>query len=220
MSTSIKSKRLTNWILKHDDCKIFIILYIGLAVVLSLLISLFWLVFVVLIHFILEFLRQRFLNSDYAQTILIALWEVKLDIALVLFALWLGVYMDFVFGIAGIGIGARSAAQVGSRFAIWQRVIRGVLLSLDDVAQFLRFSGKVKKSPQEDEEEIEEKVSDYEDTELVSNPWKSKWSFGDWFSISFGIIMLLLIVLAPYITSDSYNDVFIIMCEELHPWPY
>ncbi len=45
---------LRRWLVMHDDQWTFIVPYIGLAVLLSALISLFWLVVVVAVHFALE----------------------------------------------------------------------------------------------------------------------------------------------------------------------
>lgn len=199
--------RVRSWILKHDDCKIFIIVYIGMAVLLSLLISLFWLAFVVFIHFALELIRQYYLKKSGFKIFINALWETKLDIALVLFALFLDVYLDFIFGIAGIGAGARVLTQTGSRIAIWQRIIRGVIITLDDAVQVLRFTSGKKNN--------QESV----DTERKKKKSKAKVSAGDILSISLGLIMLILIFLAPIITQHNGSDVIQIILEELHPWP-
>ena len=124
--------RLRRWWIEHDDQLPFTLAYLGLALVLSLAIGLFWLVAVVALHAALEYWalgRQR-----QGARLGRVLWHVKLDIALVLFALCLAVYMDLLFGIAGLAPAARAGMQAGSRFLAWQKGIRGLLLSLDDAA--------------------------------------------------------------------------------------
>lgn len=206
MENSTKTK-ITNWILRHDDCKIFIVLYISMAVLLTLLFSLFWLVIVVGIHFSLEVFRQYYLCKSKRLALLNSIYETKLDIALILFAFALDVYMDLIFGLAGISAGARGLAQTGSRIAVWQRIIRGFFISLDDLVQVVRFTkGKKKKSIENDKPE-------------KANLWLGKWSVGDILSFSFGVVMLVLIFSAPAITHHSYSDVFRIIAEEMHPFP-
>jgi len=135
-------ERLRDWIVNHDDSWIFIILYVGLAVVLSLWISLFWLVVVVAGHFVLEWIRQRHLRET--GVLAEVFWELKLDIALILFSLVLTLYLEVVFGILGLKAAgravtiARAGARGGSRFAAWERTLRGLLLSADDAAQIAR----------------------------------------------------------------------------------
>lgn len=210
MAKPLGRDKVKQWILKHDDCKIFIVLYISMAVLLTLLISLFWLVLVVFIHFIFELIRQYYLNKTKIRIVLDALWETKLDIVLILFALCLDVYLDFVFGIAGIGAGARAVAQTGSRIAIWQQVIRGVIISLDDVVQVIRFTGGKKKISKSIDEAVDEDKNELPESKITT---------GDILSLSFGVLILGLILFAPIITKHSPSDVVNIMLEELHPWP-
>ncbi|MCQ1058888.1 hypothetical protein LRP52_16625 [Photobacterium sp. ZSDE20] len=70
------------------------------------------------------------------------LWHLKLDIVLIIFALWLSVYMDAIFGLVGLNAAARAGAQVGSRFAIFEKIIRGFFLTVDDAAQVLKVLSK------------------------------------------------------------------------------
>lgn len=89
------------WIVNHDDSWVFIVLYIGLAVTLSIAISLFWLVAVVAAHAALEWYVHWREHPSIVHTAARVAWEIKLDMSLVLFALALGVYKEFVMGIAG-----------------------------------------------------------------------------------------------------------------------
>ena len=66
-------------------------------------------------------------------------------LALVLFAFVLALYFEVIAGAAGLGGGVRVASQAGARSAAWQRVLRGLLLSLDDVAQVARVAARGRK---------------------------------------------------------------------------
>jgi hypothetical protein len=196
------------WVADHDDRWLFTFLYIGLAVVLSIWISLFWLVAVVAAHGALEWwsLRQR----GYAGALFGPVtWHLKLDLALILFALWLGVYMETLFGIAGIGAMARTSAQAGARFIAWQRALRGVLLTVDDAAQVARAvvaraNGHKGGDPAQP---------------LASGGWRGPWSRGDKAVLVFGAAWLALILLAPWLTEHSAWGTLQVMAADLHPWP-
>jgi hypothetical protein len=134
---------LRDFIANHDDRWLFVILYIGLAVVLSIALSLFWLVAVAGLHFALEYLRQGEYRTRTLDIATHALWEIKLDIALVLLALAMALYMDVVMGLLGLQSAARAtaASRIGmraARFAAWQRNLRAVVLLADDIARVIQ----------------------------------------------------------------------------------
>ncbi len=235
---------IRNWIIDHDYKWLFVISYVTLAVVLSIAISLFWLVVVVAVHALLEIIRQYYLQPNMRLVVLQALWEVKLDIALVLFALALSLYMDVVLGVLGI----RSVAQLGggisqgairggARIAAWQRVLRGVLLSLDDLVQVLRAirrsifrrseNAEIKNVLPPIKETIEEsldKISEQKSKDLATvhsvnwGDWSGRWGIGDWLSIGLGVACIALMVLAP-LTTMSYSEMYNTLVVELHPYP-
>ncbi|TVP46664.1 MAG: hypothetical protein EA350_06610 [Gemmatimonadales bacterium] len=123
----------------HDESWIFVILYLGMAVGLSVFVSLFWLVVVAFLHFVLEMLRQRHYRKGGRSVFLHALWEVKLDVGLVLLALMLVLYIEVVLGILGVQSAARAAAvsragaRIGTRAAAWERNLRTFLLTFDEM---------------------------------------------------------------------------------------
>lgn len=200
------------WIVNHDDSWLFIVLYIGLAVTLSLAISLFWLVVVVGAHAALEWYVHWREHPSTLHTAARVAWEIKLDVALVFFALALGVYMEFVMGVAGLSAAARGAQATG-RFIAWQRALRGILLTVDDVAQVARAAAASRgkgKAQDEDEDEL---------PKIGWGGWTAKWSFGDKVSLGIGNACLLLIVLSPFITGMTVSEVIDIIAMELHPWP-
>ena len=216
------------WISHHDNKKIFIFLYIGLSLVLSIAISLFWLLFAVLVHFAFELVAQSVRKQGASNVLLESLWETKLDFALVVFALWLSVYLDFIFGVAGIGVAARAGAQAasraGARFAGWHRIIRAVLLSLDDVGNALKAYFASKKSKRKEAAEKltgKEEQKEEPETEIKtsSTSWTHRWGIADHIGVWMFVLFTLLILIAPWAIGMSWQTIGEIMLKELHPWP-
>ena len=201
--------RSRRWLIDHDNRMTFTILYITLALVLSMAISMFWLVAVVSVHAVIEYWslgRSGVRDHRLGRT----LWHVKLDIALVLAALWLGLYIDLLFGVAGLSAAARTGAQATARFVAWQRTIRGVLLTADEAALAAKAAfggskrdGAVATSPDQ--------------TPLL--PWHQRWGIGDRLTIGSIALLTALILAAPLITDHSVGQAIAILAEDLHPWP-
>jgi hypothetical protein len=190
---------LRAWIHNHDDSWLFTIAYVGLAVVLSIWISLFWLVVIVGLHGVLEWIRQRALGRGMAAVV----WEIKLDLSLVLLALVLAAYMDVVLGAAGLGGAARLGAQAAVRATGWSRALRGVLLSLDDAAQVARMvAARNGGATAADVEEI-----------------RARWRVGDHIGVWLGVASVVLLLLAPSLTGQPPGDLAQSLLAELHPWP-
>jgi len=199
---------IKSWILNHDDSWVFMGSYILLAVTLSIWISLFWLVAVVAVHFVFEWVVQSDIDDRPVGVLARCLWETKLDIALVILALSIGVYMEVILGAAGLSGAARLGIQGSVRFAGWQNVIRGIILSLDDAAQVAR---------------VAMKKGDNGDTEdspfLFWGGWESKWGKGDYFTLSLGLLSIASICLAPNFTDHTYASTLQLILQDLHPWP-
>jgi hypothetical protein len=140
-----------DWVRHHDERWSFVLLYLGLAVGLSVFVSLFWLLVVAGLHFVLECGRQAHHRDGRAEVLSQALWEIKLDIGLVLLALTLVLYIDVVLGLLGIQSAARAAAvtragaRLGSRAAAWERNIRTFLLTVDEMARLAYAAVMVRK---------------------------------------------------------------------------
>lgn len=101
-------QRLRSWILVHDDKTSFIVAYIGIAVVLSTFVSLFWLLLIVLIHFIFECIKENDGVLTRSQIFSRAMWELKLDLTLIFFAFLIDVYMDSFIILMGLSDGSRA----------------------------------------------------------------------------------------------------------------
>ncbi|TVQ14457.1 MAG: hypothetical protein EA361_07755 [Bacteroidetes bacterium] len=218
----------TNWVIHHDDNLWFNIFYIGLAVVLSIWLGLFWLVAVVAVHGVFEMYRQLLLGHSTGNAFLETLWEIKLDIGLIIFAFWLGIYLDFIFGIVGLSAGARvaanvggRAAQTGARAAVWQRFIRGFFITIDDMGLALKALGR-RRSKKEKTREVQEIIIQTPRDEVAKeqgSSWRKKYSTGDWLALMFCGIFLLLILLAPLLTEKSAMEVLKIIAEDMKPFP-
>jgi len=209
------ARSLQAWILRHDESWWFIGAYVGLAVVLSLAISLFWLVAVVAVHGFMEVLRQRWTHPQPPGSMWLRVaWELKLDLALILFALALAAYMDVVLGVAGIGgaarLGAQAGARVGARATGWSRALRGALLSLDDVAQVGR--AVVGRSDPPD-------GMDNGEFAVGLPPWRDRWGWGDHLAVWGGLAFVALLLAAPWLTPHDPASLLTVLGEELHPLP-
>ncbi len=193
--SSVLTPTARRWILHHDESWLFTIAYVGLAVVLSSYISLFWLIVMVAVHGVLEWVRQQHLGQGFRGV----LWEIKLDVSLVLTAMVLTAYMDVVLGAAGLGGAARLGVRTATRATGWSRSLRGILLSVDDAVQVARVAAK--RGPVEDA------------------PASRGWTVGDHIGIWLGAVCLLLIVAAPLLTHHTISTLASTLLAELHPWP-
>lgn len=201
-------RRVLIWIAEHDDSWLFIVFYVGLGLVLTMTISLFWLVAVVAAHAVLEWfaMGRKGVRDQRAGRVL---WHLKLDIGLVLVALWLGLYLELLFGLAGLGAAARAGAQTATRVVAWQRAIRGVLMTADEAAHVVkavatRNGGKRQQQP----EVIDDRP-----------PWRRTWSRGDKFAVVFTTTWAVLILLTPVLTPHTVESTLATLAADLHPWP-
>lgn len=220
--------RIHQWILQHDESWLFVGLYVALAVVLSIWISLFWLVAVISVHALFEWIRQSAQFESKPRIAAEALWEIKLDIALILFALALALYMEIILGVLGLQSAARlgAAARTGSRALAWERALRGVLLSLDDAAQVARAffrqdakNGDAENGPAPQETAPETSIPKTAPDAPEKNAWARPWGWGDKIAIGLGAICLLLMLLSPALTLHTPGSALATLAAELHPWP-
>ena len=222
------------WIRHHDERALFVLAYITLAVTLTIFISLFWLVAVVAVHAAFEVIRQSHRFGAPAQYLAETLWEIKLDIALVIFALALALYMDLIMGILGLQSAARAgaAAKAGGRFLAWERVIRAVALTVDDFVHVGRFIKPIvrifkrnggrpaQSSPAHEAEESGPPMGDTEDERPATTSWVQPYGWGDKLSLALGVACLLLIVASPLFTHHTPVTVVTTMAAEMHPFPF
>lgn len=199
---------IIKWVKNHDDSSLFVYTYIAAAIILSIAISLFWLVLVVMVHLFFELLKQYFIRDTYTGAIKKALWELKLDFGLILFSFVLAIYLDVILGAAGIAAATRAGAQSVSRISIrfigFQRVIRGIVLSIDEAILVFKPLFSKRKTTRKN----------------GKNPDHNSFSaVGDYLSLSFLLISFILIVFAPFIVDVDYSGIYETMLIEFHPFP-
>lgn len=203
-------RRVLHWVAEHDDSWLFIVLYVGLGLVLSMTISLFWLAAVVAAHGVLEWVamgRQGIRDNRLGRV----LWHLKLDIGLTLVALWLGLYIEVLFGLAGLGAAARAGAQTAARTIAWQRAIRGALMTADEAAHVVKAvaTRNGAKRPAQPADEVPDD----------GPPWRRPWSRGDKFAVVFTTTWAVLILLTPVLTDHTVGSALAVLAADLHPWP-
>lgn len=163
MTTESGANRLIRWAVHHDESWLFVAIYLGLAVGLSVFVSLFWLLVCGVFHLLLELVRQAHYRDSVGSVLLHAFWEIKMDVGLILLALSLVLYLEVVLGVLGLQSAARAAAvgraantgvragtraaQAGSRAAqagaraaggsssAMEQWVRGFLLTVDELAR-------------------------------------------------------------------------------------
>jgi hypothetical protein len=203
-----------HWVREHDDRLSFVVLYVGGAIVLSVFLNLFWVAMLMLGHFGLEIFRGHLLRAE--RPVLHALWEVKLDIALLLFALVVALYADHVLALLGLGQAARAGQaarglQVAAKFGIVERALRILVLTMDDIARLVQAVIKLQRK----------------DAEPAGAPARagahgpaepSAPGTGDVLSLAFAGLCLMLIVLVPPLTGAPAADVGAHILHELSPY--
>jgi len=219
------------YVIDHDNRWSFIVAYISLAVVLAIVLNLFWLSVVVAAHGVFEWVKHRQWVHDKVTLFAHVLWELKLDLGLILFGLAMEVYMEYVLGLAGLGAAARMGAQTGGRFVVLQNVLRGTLLSVDDAAQVARMvaarrnrlaDGDEAAEPTAEEAEAEEAALDAAEEAAEGGrlgPWTGTYSRGDKASLIFGALCLLLILMGPVLTPHDMASVLETIGAQMHPIP-
>jgi hypothetical protein len=120
----------------HDDRWSFILPYVVLSVVLSVFVSLFWLLVLVVIHFLLEWAKMS--KAPAGKRFIACLSLTQLDWALLLAAVCMEVYLEASAGLAGAGQFFRGLGRILGRFPAWQQSMRAALLSADDALQLVR----------------------------------------------------------------------------------
>ena len=209
---------LKEWIKEHDDRWSFVILYVGGAVCLSVFLNLFWVVMLMTGNFFLKLYRNYLLAFE--KPLLTSLWQVKLDIALVIFALMIGIYAEHVFAALGLSQAARAGQavrglQMATRFGLIERGLKVFLMTIDDQARLVNAVVKARKK-KKGQIVVPEAALPEADDGYNGLPWK-QWSKGDVFSFAFGGICLALICGAPLLIDHSYDEIFGNIVRQLHP---
>ena len=211
-------------------------IYIGFAVVLSVWLSLFWLVLMVGIHFAFEVIRQSREFPRWPAVLSMASWEVRVDVALLLLAFAVSLYMDLIMAILGLqslGRAAVATSRVGTRAVAWQRAVRAVVLGFDDVANAIRaiFMKKGNAAepapattgagagPEAPEEPAQAPASLPDRRSPVVPGWGDRWGFWDRFTMALCGACMAAMIAAPPLTESTYGEAVETLREELRPFP-
>ncbi|RDE10684.1 MAG: hypothetical protein C4K49_12650 [Candidatus Thorarchaeota archaeon] len=233
------------WIVNHDESRTFKVLYIVLAVVLSIFVSLFWLVVIVTVHLVFELVRQHHHCSGCVRKIMgRSFWHLKLDLSFIAFSFVVDAYTGVLLGIAGLegvsGIGrvGQVGIRTGARFGGYDKAIRGVVLSADDIARTtsaaIGFRGDMKNEESgtapEDSGVVEKQASTSVTPESVEQPvlpettgssqdLEVKWTRSGYASIFFGVICVALLFLTPWLIGMTYDQLLQMVMQDLQPFP-
>lgn len=216
------------WIIDHDDKRAFLIGYVGLTILLTIGISLFWLFFLVGVHLCFECLKKIDDGAVGPKRILaFAVWDIKFDVALLTMALVLLVVTEVRFGLAGIAGFARFSSVL-SRFSGASRSflpMKDLILAFrivctrkmdrrDFLQRKLLWLKAEKAADQAAIKEAERKrIATYQ------YPWQAPWRLTS--KIALGIILFnfLAILVALLIAPDAWGDLLPALKKEFHPWP-
>jgi hypothetical protein len=216
-ATLVEPGPIRTWIEEHDHSWLFVGVYLGLAVILSVFVSLFWLAFMAGAHLLLECIRHYRPGWGARDILTHSLWEVKLDFALVLLALALVLYVDVVLGVLGIQSAARAAAvtragaKTVTRMAAWERYLRGFLVTIDEIVRISRAAVLLRRGRPVRAAAAEERGP--------VHPWSREWGLGDRISLGLIAICILLIVATPLLTPYDWNRTLGALLSELQPFP-
>ena len=231
---------VSQWIQRHDESWLFVAIYIGFAVVLSVWLSLFWLVLMVGIHFLFEIIRHSRTHDGWVARLSVASWEIRLDVALVLLAFAVALYMDAIMGIVGLqsagraAVATSTASRVGTRAVAWQRMVRAVVLGFDDVANAIRavlmrkgetaapaVAGAVPVAEEGEPEEVAPAMASSSDLPSSSRlpGWAEPWGFWDRMTMGLMGACIAAMVIAPPLTGSTYPAALETLREELQPFP-
>lgn len=200
-----------HWIKDHDERWSFILLYVGGSVFLSIFLNLFWVVLLMALNLSLKVVRNLLIKLP--MPLAHALWQIKLDVALIMLSLLFILYGDQLFAALGLAQVTRTGqvvrgAQMATRAGAIQRGIRVLMMTMDDMTRIARILIKSFFRPQGSRvtstgHELEEAfMEDAGDT----TPWKNP-ERGDVFSLAFGGLCILLIVMSPVLTHKSITDI-------------
>ncbi len=227
------------WVLHHDERLSFAAAYVALAVSLSLFVSLFWLLVLVAIHLVLEWLKKRYRGYEgRGHAAIWTVWDVKLDLALALLAFVLAAYSGVTFGVAGAqsagraGILASRLGPITRGFAAARVVLfrlwfaaRIIIIRKADMARAAAH-GKLaeQQAAAEAGEDAAAKLAQSTANDGLGPipgvpPWRTPWSRSDWAGVIFVLLNIVLLLAAPLITDQTVAGMLENFREQLHPWP-
>ncbi|MCH8474892.1 MAG: hypothetical protein LAT55_06660 [Opitutales bacterium] len=219
---------LLRWIIDHDDKRAFLIGYVGLTILLTIGISLFWLFFLVGVHLCFECLKKIEDGAlGWKRVLAFALWDIKFDVALLSMAMVLLVVTEIRFGLAGIAGFARFNSVL-SRFSGASRSflpVKDLVLAFrivctrkmdrrDFLQRKLRWLKAEKKADQ-----AALRAADRERIAAYRYPWQAPWDLTAKIVLGIILVNLLVVIIALGIAPDPWGDLIPALKKEFHPWP-
>lgn len=233
------------WMINHDESRVFNVLYISLAVILSVFVSLFWLVLIVGIHFMLELIRQHHHCSRCARKVLgRSLWQLKLDFSFIAFSFVVDAYIGVLLGAAGLGkipgLGRIEEVEISdaARLGGYGKAIRGIALSTDDILRTTSAAVGFKDGAKNDDDDgtTEDDSVQQDDSHAPVVPdsrqppaqpelapadtdLQVRWTRSAYATVAFGITCVALLFLVPWLIGMSYGELWQIIIQDLQPFP-
>lgn len=213
---------IINWIRYHDERWSFIAVYILGAIGLSVFMNLFWVIMLATGHATLKTIRNIIVGQP--APLLSALWQIKLDIALLIFAIVIAVYSEHLFAALGLGQAARGAA-IATRFGIIERGLKVFLMTIDDQARLVGAALRLARRRTQKEKNdgtlpdlstvVAESGIDPEPY-IHRLPWKNIGK-GDYIAIGFGMLCLSLLLAAPLLIDITPAQTWQTVVHEISP---
>ncbi len=232
------------WIVLHDRSVLFALAYVSLTIFLSVYVSYFWLVALVGLHLVLEWLKKGYLGYERGlHRTAWTVWDTKFDIALIFLALTLLSYTGVGAGVAGAQSATRVGLMGGKLSALWARIapllarfarLSVVLRAMGIRAVDLFFSARVilfrkadmaRASKQEafleQEPSGDGNLTLPEDTRQIPThlPWQRALGGYGWFAVMLVVVNTVAVLLAPVVTEHTYPSLLEALAAKFHPWP-
>lgn len=222
------------WIVRHDRSLLFAVGYVTLTIVLSVFVGYFWLLVVVGLHVLLEWLKKGYLGyRPGLHRTAWTLWDTKFDLALIFMAFTLLSYTGINAGVAGaqsvsrMGILSKQVSALSSRLAPMMARFTPVgtltrAMGLRGVDVF--FSARVLLLRKADmsraaADELHLLAAAEQARVPVHLPWQQRLSRGAWVALIMIAVNLTAVLVCPLVTDHSYASLAQSLVQQLHPWP-
>ena len=216
---------MLRWIIEHDEKRLFLVGDVGLSLLLTIGISLFWLLFLVGVHFLFEMLKDWHYGArDPRRLLAWAAWDIKFDIALVTVAIFLAALTEAQFGIAGIGGLSRISAtfsKVTRGFIPIKDIVLGLRIvctrKLDRRDILQRRLTLIKDQKRANIEEVHRV-----ETQRLQNyryPWDMKWNLTNKIILGVMVVNVCLTIGVIFLNQNPPLAMLEGLIRQLHPWP-